>query len=630
MQNRKRFFEKQLFLNWDTFLAMVLPGGFKINTVEEAIEYQRRADADPLISDLCRLVVKEEEISQPLLDKIAHQTLSSLHTCAQLCAQAQGVIKAKVQKIFHDHDFQRWRENHFKDFLKQKRKEEKENKKYPRPYIEYLDQMEKKLFNEFWTAHRFLFLDRYFTGQIRFSPDPSLKIYLDCLEQAEESIPLEKLEFPLAMEYLKAMHPFNELSHPLKGRYRTLRNYNKEQTGKDLASAFYPLYGFGYGRSLAYRQSTPAGSVFKLVIAYEALKEKYEQTKNMLHLNPFTVIDDYKGQILGYHTNGESIMRNYKGGRLPKSSHTNIGKVDLIGAIEQSSNIYFSILASEVIQDPSHLLEATRHFGYGQKSGIELPGEIGGSLPSDLAQNLTGLYAFAIGQHSLVVTPLQNAVMLSAIANGGEVLKPKIVQVIAGKEPTEQIDLLFSSSNYPFKDNLDLLGIHFPLFTEALGDFQKSYVSFSQKEVKQRLFYPKEIRNTLLEGMRRVVSGAKGSARPTAIRPFFQDGKEFKDFLEIQNQWIGKTGTAEIMYKSTIDPDVKAQIENHVWFGGILYDTPVDSAFLSEPELVVTVYLRFGGWGKEAAPLAAQVAKKWREIRAKHGCSSYLEQYQNK
>jgi cell division protein FtsI/penicillin-binding protein 2 len=37
------------------------------------------------------------------------------------------------------------------------------------------------------------------------------------------------------------------------------------------------------------------------------------------------------------------------------------------------------------------------------------------------------------------------------------------------------------------------------------------------------------------------------------------------------------------------------------------------------PEVVVVVYLRFGGFGKEGAPLAAQLVAKWREIKKRMG-----------
>jgi len=59
---------------------------------------------------------------------------------------------------------------------------------------------------------------------------------------------------------------------------------------------------------------------------------------------------------------------------------------------------------------------------------------------------------------------------------------------------------------------------------------------------------------------------------------------------------------------------------NHIWFGSIAFnhdDVPV--AVLQDqwgnPELVVVVYLRYAGYGKEAAPLAAQMIHKWRQIK---------------
>ena len=53
-----------------------------------------------------------------------------------------------------------------------------------------------------------------------------------------------------------------------------------------------------------------------------------------------------------------------------------------------------------------------------------------------------------------------------------------------------------------------------------------------------------------------------------------------------------------------------------IWFGGILYEpdkpsnkkTFIFSDRFGTPELVIVVYLRFGAWGKDASPLAAQMA----------------------
>jgi cell division protein FtsI/penicillin-binding protein 2 len=69
---------------------------------------------------------------------------------------------------------------------------------------------------------------------------------------------------------------------------------------------------------------------------------------------------------------------------LPRS-HANIGKIDVRGALEQSSNLYFSYLASEHIENPELLEQAAKNFGYGTKTGLELQGEIAGNIPKDLS-----------------------------------------------------------------------------------------------------------------------------------------------------------------------------------------------------------------------------------------------------
>ena len=76
-----------------------------------------------------------------------------------------------------------------------------------------------------------------------------------------------------------------------------------------------------------------------------------------------------------------------------------------------------------------------------------------------------------------------------------------------------------------------------------------------------------------------------------------------------------------------LDGQDGTNIYTHVWFGSIAFQekskdknqvTVLLKDEFGQPELVVVVYLRYGGYGKEAAPLAAQIAKKWREIKLKH------------
>ena len=60
------------------------------------------------------------------------------------------------------------------------------------------------------------------------------------------------------MQYLQTIRSFQSLDHPLLGKYRHLRkNIEGNQLEKHLAAAFYPKYGYGYGRSQAYDKPQP-------------------------------------------------------------------------------------------------------------------------------------------------------------------------------------------------------------------------------------------------------------------------------------------------------------------------------------------------------------------------------------
>lgn len=600
-----------------------------------------------LVLDLIRLIVCVEHWDPELIEEMGHLTLSEFLQLSQSFKKAHDKVKEITEKLHHEIGFKQWRAEYFKDFLKQKRQEEKAQKKPAGPYTEYLEKIERNLFKQFWDACKFIFLDAVFYQNQRISIEAhsQLKPYLDRLASLQDpSFELLKRELShltpeQAIQCMKCMRSFEDLTRPLYGKYRQLRNSKGVQLEKHLAASFYPLSGFGYGRSQAFRQSTPQGSVYKIAVAYEALRERYRHLKenhlSLSDLNPLTIIDQIQmnawgssKQLLGYTLDGEPIRRVYKGGVLPRT-HPNIGRIDVIGAIEQSSNIYFSLLAAEHVADPSYLEKATRDLGLGSRTGIDLPGEIRGSIPDDLADNKTGLYSFAMGQHSLIVTPLQTAVMYSAFANYGKVLKPQILHLTVGKKTSED---LFSArsgeSGYPFQDSLALAGIDFPLFTEALSPAYNPLIHEIGTEVKREVFLPKEIRNVLVEGMSRVITGVKGTARAPSIRYLRTYPKAAKDYERLKGQLVGKTGTAEIFHKQWLDAESKVEIRNHIWFAGIVFpeDDKLSEEKWGEAELVVIVYLRFSqAGGKEATPMAAQIASKWREIQKKYGGSSYLD-----
>jgi cell division protein FtsI/penicillin-binding protein 2 len=614
--------------------------------IDPILEQIKCNDDKLLVIDLCHLIADTERFSNDLLDNLGSLSLSGYHLLNQCYSNTKSFLLPHVKNWFHQTDFQKWRESSFKEYLKEKRKEEKEKKQYARPYTDYLEQIQRQMFNNFWKENDQKFVQAFILGpQMQIAPgsSPYLEQIFKLREASEHiRIHLEKIQRAISPlnadqrgKFLQTLRSFDELDKPLYGRYRALRNCNGVQLGKHLAAAFYPISGYGYGRSQAFRQSTPQGSVFKLVVAYQALLERYQKLKetqrNLFDINPLTLIENLQWhskpasneQILGYTVDGQPIKRLYKGGKLPRS-RPNIGKIDLQDAIEQSSNIYFPILAVDHIANPLNLIKTTQRFGFGEKTGIELPGEFAGALPDDLSHNLTGLYAFAIGQHSLVVTPLQTAVMLSAIANKGQVLKPKVVQVIAGTEPLREYRDPFTQAAYPFQERLSSIGIHFPLFSSTQSEIQKPYVWYGATEVKRQLSMPDSIRDPIIEGMHRVLVGVKGTARPNIIRALSRNSQWMRNFQELKSDLVGKTGTAEILYKQTIDSEFEAKIQNHIWFGGIAFSHETHQSW-QNPELVVVVYLRFSeAGGKEATPLAVEIVRKWQEICQRHGRGAFV------
>ena len=549
----------------------------------------RRNEDKLLFIDLCRLVVDHRTIDADLYSALRGTTLGGFRDDQMAKSVVEEALKELVYDLFCEHDFKAWRQEFFAEYLQAKRQEEKEESRWARPYLDYLNAEKKLMFAQFWQKHRLELFCAFLLPQEPGAND--LSHYLETLALWQKELAegahkglvwnesyhalkssIESLDRTLCTRYLKALRSFDELDRPLLGSYGSCRREEGVQLEKHLASAFHPLYGYGYLRSHGYRQAATVGSIFKLVCAYEALKQRYlalqGENVNYGNLNPLTIIDD-KHRVaknrwnVGYTTNGKPIPVYYKGGRLPRSEHAHMGKMDLLGALEASSNPYFSIVAAHKLQDPEDLCHAAKLFGFGTRTGIDLPGEYRGHLPIDVAYNRTGLYAMAIGQHSLTATPLQTAVMLAAIANKGEVVKPQIVKSIV---------------------------------TEG-------QLRACKPQTKRTLFLPDEVEGILLRGLSRVVSGEKGTAR--YIRRQFPD--------RIVKHLIGKTSTAQLIEKLSLDGAHKTVKGQDIWFGSIYYDP--DKKMFIHPELVVVVYLRHGKWGRLAAPLAAKVIQRWQEIK---------------
>ena len=580
------------------------------------------SNADKLFAlDMSRMAVYGPAFSDELIAKAGAIKLSLYRSLTQSLQRAEEKVRLTCQKKFRATEFRSWRLEHQKEFLALKRAEEKERKTYARPYLDYLDQKERASFEDLWQNIRWPLLAALLQKNPALLSDAARPYFDESLEALDDWAPLRKtpVSGEETIQWLKTMRSYRELDRPLWGSYRLLRGKKGEQTERNMAAAFYPNGGFGYSRCHAFQSAAPMGSLFKIVTAYEAMRQHGAAS-------PFTLIDEVRfddknhSMIVAVSLDHKPYYRHYKGGRLPRSHLPQLGQVDLLGAIEQSSNPYFAILAGDFLSDPDDLTRAAASFGLGERTGIDLPGEIKGRLPTDVAFNRTGLYSFAIGQHTLVTTPLQAASMVSALANGGQLLTPRLACTIEGIHPSSPLS--DSQRHFLAEEELQLLGIDFPLFTAA-APIDETHESAEKKlQVRHQLPLSASMRNLLLDGMDRVVWGAKGNARPSAIKGLYGNPILLRDFLSLQHQMIGKTSTAEILCHHDCNPSSSSQIYKHIWFGAIAF--PPLSEIKSRkdrwanPELVVVVYLRYGDGGKEAAPLAARVVRKWREIQGSH------------
>jgi cell division protein FtsI (penicillin-binding protein 3) len=146
------------------------------------------------------------------------------------------------------------------------------------------------------------------------------------------------------------------------------------------------------------------GSVFKLVTYSAALEQGVAK--------PDDQIDCQGGQINLFGR----IIHDEKG--------EHFGVITVHEALEHSSDVAAVKLALKV--GPERFYQYIRDFGFGQRSGAELPGETRGLLRPVNKWNSSSIGSIAIGQE-VAVTPIQLVSMVSAIANGGVYLPPRVL-----------------------------------------------------------------------------------------------------------------------------------------------------------------------------------------------------------
>ena len=148
------------------------------------------------------------------------------------------------------------------------------------------------------------------------------------------------------------------------------------------------------------------GSTFKAVIAGAALQEAIV-TPNQVFFDP------------GY------VM--VSGRRIQNWSNESYGAVTFTDIVKKSLNTGFAQVGLSL--GAEKMMHYTRVFGFGERTGIDLPGEEEGILFSADDMRDSDIATTAIGQ-SIAVTPLQLVTAMAAIANGGTLMHPYIVREI--------------------------------------------------------------------------------------------------------------------------------------------------------------------------------------------------------
>lgn len=144
------------------------------------------------------------------------------------------------------------------------------------------------------------------------------------------------------------------------------------------------------------------GSTFKIVVATAALNEGIVDEKSRIYCENGSF--SYGGKVLkDHHGNGDLSVSEI----LMKSS--NIGSAKM--ALRMHDNSYYDYV---------------RRYGFGEKTGVPLHGEISGLVNPPHRWDMLTKTRMAMGQ-SVAVTPIQMVMAMSTVANGGKLMKPRLV-----------------------------------------------------------------------------------------------------------------------------------------------------------------------------------------------------------
>ncbi|HKO12728.1 MAG TPA: penicillin-binding protein 2 [Acidobacteriaceae bacterium] len=306
---------------------------------------------------------------------------------------------------------------------------------------------------------------------------------------------------------------------------------SRDEWNKYITDSMHPLMNKAIQAQLA------PGSTFKVIMALAGLQENVAQ--------------NFKVNCAG----GANLYGHFY------ACDKRHGEVDVEHGISWSCDTYFYELAARLGIDT--IAKYAHEVGIGEKTGVDLPNEATGIMPSTewkLRNFHEKWYAgeavsVGIGQGAVAVTPIQMARAIGGIASGGVLHRPHLV----------------------FPDELS------PEMRQLITD---SFPGSGDKTIQES----PSTWETITDGMYNTVNGPGGTA--------FASHLEGIDFG-------GKTGTAQVVNHSAgVKSLGKGAERANAWFVGI--------APRRNPDIIVVVLNEHGGWGAEAAaPIAARVIEAY-------------------
>lgn len=274
---------------------------------------------------------------------------------------------------------------------------------------------------------------------------------------------------------------------------------------------------------------------------------------------PITALAGLEAGVVDPRTMVNCTGRHELGRRVFRCQHVH-GPTMLHRALVESCNVYFYQLAEAVTMD--RIAQMAFEFGLGRRTGIGINQETPGFIPTRAwyAQHYPGQWRIghtlntAIGQGNTRVTVLQLALAYAALANGGTLYVPQVIERVEG--PDGEVIERFPPT---VRRRVAVSARHLGLINAALAG---------------------------------VVADRFGTAHGSMV-----------DEVTV----AGKTGTAQVS-RIVRNPDNPRRVfrsqRDHAWFAGY---APADN-----PEIAVVALVEHGGsGGHEAAPLVTAIAREW-------------------